>query len=162
MTAGERLIALSGLSGVSAAVMLQAIGSGATTGAALVNYSGLSSGTAAQHLLTDVSRETVTPSAGVRRQFVQIGKKLREVSSIDEAEKLLALYKAEEKQARKETKRLEVLRKKIVIDLRNRPALEVKAEKLEQKIDDRYEFMAMLQEKINQLMDDEEALFLLL
>lgn len=110
----------------------------------------------------DVSRETVISSAGVRRQFVQIGKRLKEVSSIDEAEKLLALYHAEEKQARKETKRLEILRKKIVVDLRNRPALKVKAEKLEQKIDDRYEFMAMLQEKINQLMDDEEALFLLL
>lgn len=53
MTTGERLTQLSGLSGVTAAVMLLAIGSGATTGAALVNYSGLPTGTAAQHLLVD-------------------------------------------------------------------------------------------------------------
>lgn len=33
--------------------MLAAIGIGATTGAALVDYSGLATGTAAEHLLTD-------------------------------------------------------------------------------------------------------------
>lgn len=52
MTAAERLQALSGLSGVSAGTMLLAIGAGATAGAALVNYSGLDTGTAAEHLLT--------------------------------------------------------------------------------------------------------------
>ena len=63
MTAGDRLKQLSGLSGVSAAVMLAAIGAGATTGAALVNYSGLPSATAAVHLLTDVV-QTSTQSGG--------------------------------------------------------------------------------------------------
>jgi len=51
MTAGQRLNALAG-SG-TAGVLLLLIGSGATAGAALVNYSGLPTGTAAQHLLTD-------------------------------------------------------------------------------------------------------------
>lgn len=55
MTAGERLAQISGLSGVSAAAMLLAIGTGATAGALLVDYSGLESGTAAEHLLTDAS-----------------------------------------------------------------------------------------------------------
>jgi len=52
MTAGERLRALAGAGG-TAATLLLLIGSGATTGDALANYSGLSSGTAAEHLLTD-------------------------------------------------------------------------------------------------------------
>lgn len=53
--AADRLKALSGLAGVSAAAMLLAIGSGATAGACLVDYSGLATGTAAQHLLADVA-----------------------------------------------------------------------------------------------------------
>jgi len=64
VTAGERLTQLSGLSGVSAAVMLLAIGSGATAGAALVDYSGLSSATAEVHLLTDVQVSSTATSAG--------------------------------------------------------------------------------------------------
>lgn len=52
MTAGERLHHLAGISG-SAAALLLAIGSGATAGAALVNHSGLASGTAADHLMVD-------------------------------------------------------------------------------------------------------------
>lgn len=55
MTAGERLVALSGLGSATAAAHLLAIGSGATAGAALVAYSGLASGSAAAHLLTDVA-----------------------------------------------------------------------------------------------------------
>ena len=58
MTSGERLQQISGLSGVTAAVMLLAIGSGATTGDALRDYSGLSSGTAEQMLLVDVARSS--------------------------------------------------------------------------------------------------------
>ncbi len=58
MMAGERLHQLAGISGTAAALLL-AIGAGATTGAALVDYSGLATGTAAQHLLA----ERVTPSA---------------------------------------------------------------------------------------------------
>jgi hypothetical protein len=52
MTAAERLKQISGLAGVSAAVMLLAVGTGSTTGEALVNYSGLPSATAAAHLLS--------------------------------------------------------------------------------------------------------------
>lgn len=52
MTAGERLAALAGASGKASALLL-VIGLGNTAGAALVDYSGLPSGTAAQHLLAD-------------------------------------------------------------------------------------------------------------
>ncbi len=55
MTAAERLKQLSGLAGVSAAMMLLAISTGATASDLLVNYSKLSSGTAAEHLLVDAS-----------------------------------------------------------------------------------------------------------
>lgn len=60
MTAAERLVALAGTGG-QASVLLAMIGSGDTTGAALVNYSGLSSGTAATHLLTDITGAVQTP-----------------------------------------------------------------------------------------------------
>jgi hypothetical protein len=59
VTAGERLVALAG-SG-QAGVLLLSIGSGATAGAALVDYSGLTSATAAVHLMTDVATETEGP-----------------------------------------------------------------------------------------------------
>ena len=52
MTAGDRLHQLAGISGTAAALLL-AIGAGATTGAALVDYSGLATGTAAEHLLAE-------------------------------------------------------------------------------------------------------------
>lgn len=54
-TAAERLVALAGRGGAAAALLLT-IGSGATAGEALVNYSGLPSATAAQHLLADRDR----------------------------------------------------------------------------------------------------------
>lgn len=54
MIASERLKQLSGLSGVSSSEMLVAIGSGVTAGDRLVNYSGATGITAAQHLMTDV------------------------------------------------------------------------------------------------------------
>lgn len=50
MTAAERLLALSKTTG-AAGVLLLLIGSGATAGAALLDYSGLESATAAEHLL---------------------------------------------------------------------------------------------------------------
>lgn len=53
MTAAERLLQLSKLSGVTAAAALLAIGSGANAGQALTNYSQLQSGTASEHLLTE-------------------------------------------------------------------------------------------------------------
>ena len=54
MTAAERLLALAGTTGTAAALLL-AIGTGATAGAALVDYSGLASATAAEHLLVDAA-----------------------------------------------------------------------------------------------------------
>ena len=56
-TAAERLVALSGRGTTTAAAHLLAIGIGLTAGAALVNYSGLTSGTATEHLLTERVRE---------------------------------------------------------------------------------------------------------
>lgn len=52
MTTGERLVALAGAGGTAGALLLM-IGAGSTSGEALVNYSGLPSGTAEQHLLAD-------------------------------------------------------------------------------------------------------------
>ena len=52
MTAGERLAQLAGSTGTAAALLLL-IGSGITSGDALVNHSRLSTGAAAQHLLVD-------------------------------------------------------------------------------------------------------------
>lgn len=63
MTAAERLLALAGATGTAAALLL-AIGSGATAGAALVDYSGLPTGTAATHLLTDAEVATTSPAGG--------------------------------------------------------------------------------------------------
>ena len=53
ISVGDRLKQLSGMSGVTVGAMLLAIGTGATVGAILVNYSGLPTGTVAQHLLVD-------------------------------------------------------------------------------------------------------------
>lgn len=55
MTAAERLAFLAGASG-AAGVLLLAIGAGATAGDALVDYSGLQNGTAAEHLLVTDTR----------------------------------------------------------------------------------------------------------
>lgn len=63
MTAAERLLALAGTTGTAAALLL-VIGAGATTGAALVDYSGLATGTAAEHLLTDVAAAPLSVSSG--------------------------------------------------------------------------------------------------
>lgn len=51
-TTGERLVYLAG-SGGTAATLLLAIGGGATTGEALLDYSPLPTGTAAEHLSAD-------------------------------------------------------------------------------------------------------------
>ena len=56
MTVAQRLTYLSGLTGVSAGAHLMAIRLGGTSaGAMLVSRSGLPSGTAMQHLLSDVA-----------------------------------------------------------------------------------------------------------
>ena len=52
MIAAERLLQLAGATG-TAAVLLLSIGAGATAGDALVEYSGLESATASEHLLVD-------------------------------------------------------------------------------------------------------------
>lgn len=52
VSAAERLVQLAGTTGTAAALLLM-IGSGGTAGAALVDYSGLPSGTAAEHLLAE-------------------------------------------------------------------------------------------------------------
>jgi hypothetical protein len=51
-TAGERLRKLAG-SDLAAGALLLMIGSGSTAGAALVAYSGMPTGSAADHLMTD-------------------------------------------------------------------------------------------------------------
>lgn len=66
MTAGERLRALAGQAGAAGALLLM-IGSGASSGAALVDYSGLATGTAADHLLADHDTPQVTPTASLGR-----------------------------------------------------------------------------------------------
>lgn len=63
-TAAERLVALAGTTGTAAALLLL-IGTGPTAGDALVDYSGLSSGTAAEHILEEVqSTSDVSGGAG--------------------------------------------------------------------------------------------------
>jgi hypothetical protein len=54
-TAGDRLATIAKTAG-TAATLLALLGSGATAGALLVDYSGLETGTAAQHLLVDVDQ----------------------------------------------------------------------------------------------------------
>jgi hypothetical protein len=64
-TVGARLKVLSGMSNATVGAMFLAIGSGATVGAILVNYSGLPTGTVAQHLLVDhVISQPVTHGGG--------------------------------------------------------------------------------------------------
>ena len=67
MTAADRLKQLSKLAGVSAAVMLLTIGTGATAGEALVNYSGLSTGTATEHILGEMQQggEGISSNGGL-------------------------------------------------------------------------------------------------
>lgn len=61
-TAAERLLQLAGTTGTAAALLL-GIGAGATAGEALVAYSGLAEGSAAEHLLT-TSAAPVSPGGG--------------------------------------------------------------------------------------------------
>lgn len=68
MNTGERLVFLSGLSGVSAATHLLAIGLGATTGQALVDYSQLASATAEVHLLAEPAQSIHVVSGGTFEQ----------------------------------------------------------------------------------------------
>ena len=97
MNAGERLTQLSKLSGVAAATMLLAIGSGATAGEALVNYSRLSTATAAIHLLVDRVGGGIGHNKHKKLWIEREGKIL-----VFESEKELALYIQSEKQIESE------------------------------------------------------------
>lgn len=82
MTAGEQLASLAGTTGAAAALLL-AIGAGATTGAALVDYSGLSSATAAQHLLAAHAGDTPIPTARRHsRKAVEIWRRRRDEDAL--------------------------------------------------------------------------------
>lgn len=67
-TAAERLVSLVGTTGTAGALMLS-IGSGATAGAALVAYSGLSTATAAEHLLYNGSGAVTKPKYNSIQRF---------------------------------------------------------------------------------------------
>jgi hypothetical protein len=68
MTAGERLVTLSGTGGVAGTLLLL-IGSGATAGEALVDYSKLSTGTAETHLLAEADSSVRTNRGGGWERF---------------------------------------------------------------------------------------------
>jgi len=98
MTAAERLLALSKATGAASALLL-AIGSGATAGEALVDYSHLSTNTAAIHLLADVvSGGGIGHNKNKKRWIEREGKIL-----VFESEKELALYIQSEKQIESES-----------------------------------------------------------
>ena len=81
MTAAERLKQLSGLAGASAAVMLLAIGTGATAGEILASQSGLASATAAEHLLAEREQVAVEETHATGRGKAKIaGRKQQSIT----------------------------------------------------------------------------------
>jgi hypothetical protein len=74
-TAGDRLRQLAGSSGAAGALLLM-IGSGATSGAALVNYSGLLDSSAAAHLLADHAASPA-PTLGGHGLYAEPTRRLR-------------------------------------------------------------------------------------
>jgi len=97
MTAGDRLRFLAGQAGAAGALLLL-IGSGATAGDALVDYSGLPTGTAAQHLLAD---NLTTDEGGIGHGGIGHGGKKHELTQSekqrlrDRAQTLLELRELE-------------------------------------------------------------------
>ena len=85
MTAAERLLALSKTTGAAGALLLL-IGSGATAGAALLDYSGLESATAAEHLLYENVAEDSTSGGLLKVHNERIAK-------VQQYQKLLAAQK---------------------------------------------------------------------
>lgn len=67
-TAAERLVTLAGTGG-QAGVLMLLIGTGSTAGAALVDYSGLPTATAAVHLMTDVAGGNIEFVVWARRMY---------------------------------------------------------------------------------------------
>lgn len=77
MTTGERLASLAGTTG-AAATLLLLIGTGVTTGEALVNYSQLPTGTAAQHLLVEKVVDQPKRGGGYSRYIEHVAEKRQE------------------------------------------------------------------------------------
>lgn len=109
-TAAQRLAALSGLSGASAAEHLRTIASGAagTAAALLVAYSGLASATAAEHLLAERVAAT-RPGGGYdagkkpakRKYAVEIDGVLRIFDSIEDMQRAVAVAEQRQDPVRK-------------------------------------------------------------
>lgn len=109
-TAAERLVHLAGTTGTAAALLLM-IGSGATAGEALVDYSGLPSGTAAEHLLVDSQASVVNEievdfEAWRKKRSPERQLQALQVALSGVAEKHLEL-KAERKQVAKQKRQTE-------------------------------------------------------
>ena len=71
-TTGERLLQLAGSTGTAASLLLS-IGIGTSAGAALVSYSGMASGTAAEHLLSEQTAVPPAPTFGLGWQRIHSG-----------------------------------------------------------------------------------------
>ena len=101
--------------------------------------------------------------SGVRRSFVEIQGKIREVADYAEAEQLLNELRAEEKAQVKDQKRLKIVAKKWSVDLRSK-AVEQQIQTIERRMDDRLEKMASLYAaiaaRLEEIEDDEEFLLL--
>lgn len=90
-TAAERLVQIAGTTG-TAATLLLLIGSGATAGAALVDYSGLASATAAQHLLSESAVAPAPTFSGGARYPIPVRPLKRKPKEEDEALLLALLH----------------------------------------------------------------------
>ena len=92
-TAAARLVSLAGATGTAGALLLM-IGAGATAGAALVDYSGLPSGTAAEHLAHEAA-SAVLPAPTLQALPSSRGGNRRLLSGREEARRR-ALRRQEE------------------------------------------------------------------
>lgn len=107
MTAAERLLALSKSTGTAGALLLL-IGSGATSGVALLDYSGLESATASAHLLYEqVAFGGANGSRTVKKKsrWVQRNGKILIFESADAAQKFID-SETSVKQKRNKTKQV--------------------------------------------------------
>lgn len=100
MTALERLRQLSGLSGVSAGEALRKIaGASGLAGALLVGFSGLPSGTAAEHLLAPGQQAPAEPMASGSGGGVFTDPRITTLFAAGDAERDLALQIQQEDEA---------------------------------------------------------------
>ena len=89
------MVALAGSGGIASALLLS-IGLGATTGAALVNYSGLPSATAEVHLLVNRDSVSINPP---RNSFLGYlvetdGRRKQEIKAYNDEQDILELLAA--------------------------------------------------------------------